>query len=274
MNIFQSIALGIIQGITEFLPISSSAHLVVARWFLNWSDPGIAFDVMLHLGTLVGVVWFFWKTWMKMFKSFFSQKTDNKSVANRKLFLMIIIATIPAGLAGYFFNDYVEKSLRSPMVIGWAMIIFGLLLYVGDKISKVSPFPKEGLRGVERSENVSWLQSIFIGFSQAIALIPGVSRSGVTMTAGLFSGLNRKTAAEFSFLLSAPIILGAGIKKIPEIVNSGGSNLTLFAGFFAAAISGFFAVRFLIKYLEKGSFKPFVWYRIGLGFLILGMLFL
>lgn len=299
MNIFQSIFLGIVQGITEFLPISSSAHLIITREFLHWQDPGIAFDVMLHLGTLLGVVWFFWDRWMKMLKSVLLKKTGEEARLNKKLFWMIIAATIPAGVAGYFFNDYVESALRSPIIAGWTMIIFGLVLYAGDKKTsfchpeeRVERSPEKrsfGTSGTSNDRvppetlavaqgslaksaiNISWLKSIIIGFSQALALIPGVSRSGATMTAGLFSGLDRKTAAEFSFLLSAPIIFGAGIKEIPDLAKSGGLNLSAFFGFLAAAISGFLAVRFLIRHLEKGSFLPFVIYRILLGFVILGI---
>ncbi|MFH1175376.1 MAG: undecaprenyl-diphosphatase UppP [bacterium] len=276
MSIFQSIFLGIIQGISEFLPISSSAHLIIAREFLHWQDPGIAFDVMLHWGTLIGVVWFFRSKWMQIFKSFFRrgkykrEEDEARRKQNQKLFWMIAAATIPAGLAGYFFNEYVESVLRSPAVIAGVMILFGILLFIADKVSDFKnafPFKKGGLGGF-----LLWPQSIFIGFSQALALIPGVSRSGATMTAGLFSGLDRKSAAEFSFLLSAPIIFGAGLKELPDFIQSGGLNLSGFLGFITAAISGFIAIKFLIKYLEKGSFRPFVWYRILLGIAILLLL--
>ena len=269
MSIFQSIFLGAVQGITEFLPISSSAHLIIVRWIFHWQDPGIAFDVVLHLGTLIGVVWFFLPRWISMFKSALSRRSDDEIKFNRKLFWMIVVATIPAGLAGYFFNDIIETSLRSPVVVGWTMIIFGILLYIGDK-TRITNYE---LR-ITNTTNIGWWRSVVIGFSQALALIPGVSRSGITMTTGLFSGLDRKTAAEFSFLLAAPIIFGAGVKKIPDFIKSGGMNFSLILGFLSAAIFGFLAVRFLIRHLEKGSYKPFAWYRVAVGVLIFGVFIL
>ncbi len=290
MNIFQSVFLGFVQGITEFLPISSSAHLIIARWIFDWQDPGIAFDVVLHFGTLIGVVWFFFPRWIKTFKSVFSQKSNDEIKFNRKLFLMIVVATVPAGLAGYFFNDIIESNLRSPMIVGWTMIIFGVLLYIGDKISNFKSLPallrkesRAGLPALLRKEsqagqisnlNINWRQSLTIGFSQTLALIPGVSRSGITMTTGLFGGLDRKTAAEFSFLLAAPIIFGAGAKEIPDLVKSGGLSASLILGFLSAMIFSFLAVKFLIEHLEKGSYKPFAWYRIIVGILIIGVVLL
>ncbi|TRZ77342.1 undecaprenyl-diphosphatase UppP [bacterium] len=267
INVFQSIFLGAVQGITEFLPISSSAHLVLVRWIFNWQDPGIAFDVVLHFGTLIGVVWFFFPKWIDMFKSVFSRKSDNEIKFNRKLFWMIVVATIPAGLVGFLFNDVIEGSLRSPMVVGWTMIIFGILLWLGDKyrIKNIE------LR-IKNTTNIGWWRSMAVGFLQALALIPGVSRSGITMTAGLFSGLDRKTAAEFSFLLAVPIIFGAGLKEIPTLIGSGGLTVSLILGFLSAAIFGFLAVRFLIKHLERGSYKPFAWYRVIIGILIVRMI--
>ena len=267
MNFFQSIFLGAVQGITEFLPISSSAHLIIVRWLFYWQDPGIAFDVVLHFGTLIGVVWFFFPRWINIFKAVFSRKSDQEIKFNRKLFWMIVVATIPAGLAGFFFNNFIESRLRSPMVVGITMIAFGILLYIGDRFVsyefQVMSFKK-----------IRWWRSVVIGFSQALALIPGVSRSGITMTTGLFSGLDRKTAAEFSFLLATPIIFGAGVKEIPTLIGSGGLSTSLFLGFISSAIFGFLAVRFLIKHLEKGSYKPFAWYRVAVGILIVGVIIL
>jgi len=202
-----------------------------------------------------------------MFKSVLSKKSDQEIRFSRKLFWMIIVATIPAALVGYFFNDIIESNLRSPMVVGITMIAFGILLYVGDRFVSYE-------FQVMSSKKIGWWRSVAIGFSQALALIPGVSRSGITMTTGLFSGLDRKTAAEFSFLLATPIILGAAIKKIPTFIMSGGLNLSLILGFLSAAISGFLAVRFLIRYLEKGSYKPFAWYRVAVGILIIGIVVL
>lgn len=285
MNIFQSIFLGIVQGITEFLPVSSSAHLILARWIFSWQDPGIAFDVMLHWGTLIGVLWFFRKMWVRLFKSilpsrFLGQHKD-ATAKNRKMLAILIVATIPGAAAGYLFNDYVENALRSPVVIAISMIFLGVLLFVADKKSETKKqrnketvgigccacrsFTKEGA-----NPPLNWREGILIGCAQALAIVPGVSRSGATMTAGLFTGLDRKTAAEFSFLLSAPIIFGAGVKEIPDLIKSGGLNFSLILGFLAAAISGFLAIKFLINYLEKKSFSAFAWYRIivGLGIII------
>lgn len=287
MNIIQSIFLGAIQGVTEFLPISSSAHLILARWIFHWPDPGIAFDVILHWGTLIGVLWFFRKTWIRLFKSvlpsrFLRQRKDI-AAKNRKMLGILIIATIPGAAAGYLFNDYAENVLRSPMIIAIMMILLGVLLFVGDKKAETKKQSaswrnKEtveigwGANPFANKREIEWWNGILIGCAQAVAIVPGVSRSGATMTAGLFAGLDRKTAAEFSFLLSAPIIFGAGLKEISDLIKLGRLNLSLILGFLAAAISGFLAIKFLVNYLEKKNFSAFAWYRIIAGAVILAII--
>lgn len=249
----QSIILGIVQGLSEFLPISSTAHLVVVPYFFNFKDPGLTFNVFLHLGTLVAIVSFFFKDWIKILKE------------RSKLLWLIIIGTIPAGILGYFFESYIESSFRSPLIISFTLIIFAILLYLSDYFVNHKREIKE----------INWWQSVVIGIAQAIALIPGVSRSGVTMTAGLFLGLKRKDSAKFSFLLATPIMIGATLYRFRELFELEGNlfnGLSLGAailGFVFALVAGYLAIKYLLKYLGRGSFLPFVIYRIVLAIIII-----
>jgi len=251
MEIFQSAILGVIQGVTEFWPISSTAHLAIFPWFLNWNDPGLTFDVALHMGTLVAIIIFFWRDWVTIFRR-----------ENRILLWFILVGTIPGAIAGYLLNSYAETALRAPVIIAASLIIFGIILYLADQYGK----------RYDDIRHLSWGKAIFIGIAQAIAIIPGVSRSGVTMSAGLLAGLKRSQAAKYSFMLAAPVMFGAGTFKANEIYQVGfidGNWLLITVGFISALIAGILAIRFLLGLLQKTGFSIFVWYRFILAIVII-----
>lgn len=268
MEVFQAVILGIIQGITEFLPISSSGHLVLTPWLFVWEDPGLSFNVALHFGTLIAVLAYFWRDWLEIFasvKNKLLKKTKNKkkSKYNSSTLWLLVIATIPGILAGYFFNDYAETVFRNPLLIAFTLVIFGLLLYMADRQSKTARDISE----------LSLVDSVVIGLAQAIAIIPGVSRSGVTITAGLMQGLDRKSAARFSFLLSTPVILGATVFQAKNFFASS-IGMAEILGIAAAAVSGYFAIFGLLRFVEGVGYRVFFWYRLFLGMVILLMVLL
>jgi undecaprenyl-diphosphatase len=248
--LFEAIILGIIQGLTEFFPVSSTGHLILFTWFFKIGGivDTLSFDVALHLGTLVAVVVYFYRDWIEMMTT------------NRKLFLLLVIATIPAGLAGYFLNDIVESVFRSPIIIAAALISVSCVMWASERFQKS--------RDIDR---LTVLDAVIIGIAQILALIPGVSRSGITISAGLFRDLRRETATRFSFLMSTPIIAGATTLHMMKIFRSESDyniNIIL-AGVLSSGIAGFFAIRFLMNFFRKHSLNTFVYYRIGLGILIL-----
>ena len=261
MTVFQAVIMGLVQGLAEFLPISSTAHLILFPWFFGW-DPklfDLTFDVALHMGTLLAVLIFFWRDWVNLITAAVKALGGVSTVESR-LFWYLVIAVIPGGVFGVLLDKKAETMFRSPLPIAIMLIVMGLVLYWADR---------QGSKrlGIER---VGLGSSLLIGFSQAIALIPGVSRSGITMTAGLASGLNREAAARFSFLLSAPIILGAGLVKVPELLKTPGAvNLAFWISIIVSALAGMASIGFLLRYLQRKSFVPFVWYRLLLGVLIL-----
>lgn len=271
MTISQAIILGLIQGLGEFLPISSLGHLALAPWLFGFPDPGLSFDVALHFGTLLAVLFYFRKDWIDIVKYSFQYLLTPKReppsanyhllASNYRLLITLIIATIPGAIFGFYLENAAENYLRHPLLISGALLIGGLFLYVADKksISKNSP-------------PVTFRQSFLIGLSQAIAIIPGISRSGATITAGLFLGLDRVSAARFSFLLSAPIIFGAMIFKLDDFFQQGIGALEI-AGVFASTLSGFLAIKLLLSLVEKLSYKIFFWYRAVLASLILILFF-
>ncbi len=273
MTIFHSFLLGLIQGASEFLPISSSAHLTIIPWLFGFPDPGLSFDVALHAGTLVAVILYFYRDWINIFEITFlkskSQIPNLKSQINsncqlpianynQKILYFLILATIPGVLAGYFLESYAETVFRSPLLIALALSAAGFALYLVDK------------HHVHRKnlQKITWLDSFIIGLSQAAAIIPGISRSGATITAGLALGLNRESAARFSFLLSTPVILGAAVKQFPQLWAAGISYSLLFA-VIGASISGWLAIKYLLKFVERSSYVVFFWYRLALAAVIL-----
>ncbi len=256
MTIFQAVVLGIVQGLAELLPISSSAHLALAPYFLGWSDPGLAFDVALHLGTLIALVWYFRAEWIDMTKSAWRIATTRRiETVHDKRLVYLVVATIPGGIGGLLLNDLAETTFRSPMIIGTTLVVMGVLLWAVDRWSARARVLEE----------VTMRDAIIVGCAQVLALIPGVSRSGSTITAGRFLKLDRPSAARFSFLMSMPITLAAVILKVPEAVRSHGLSAPLVAGVVAAAISSWLAITVLLRYVSKHSFGVFAVYRIILA---------
>lgn len=265
MDIFQAVILGLIQGLGEFLPISSSGHLILAPWVFGWEDQGLAFDIALHFGTLIAVVGFFWKEWFAIFAAFFG--IHHKLCEERKYppnFLPLLVAgTIPGAFLGFLFEEKVETILRSPWVVVTSLAIFGGLLYLADLKSKKS----------KEMNMITLKDTLLIGFAQALAIIPGTSRSGVTITVGLALGFGRKGAAKFSFLLATPIIFGAAMYKLKDLLGAGIGTPEL-VGIAVSAISGFLAIAGLLKFVEKVSYKVFFWYRIALAVVIALLIFI
>jgi undecaprenyl-diphosphatase len=264
MPLYQAIVLAIVQGLTEFLPISSTAHLTLFPWLFGWEDPGLTFDVALHAGTLVAVAVYFWRMWVDMLMSLAGVGPADAETKRqeRRLFWLLVIGTIPGGLAGWLFENAAETKLRSPFIIAAALIIVGLMMWWGDHISARN----------HNLNEVNLKDAIVVGISQAFAVIPGVSRSGATMTGGLFCGMKRETSARFSFLLSTPIIAGAALKKGLEMYHEGipaAMRLPLIVGVIISAIVGYLVIAGLMRYLERRTFKIFVVYRLALGVIVL-----
>jgi undecaprenyl-diphosphatase len=261
MELFQAFILGMVQGLGEFLPISSSAHLIITPYLFNWPDQGLAFDVALHWGTLVAVIAYFrWDIWNLARGFFHSLLPSTRNFENniyQKLSWLIIAATIPAAIIGKLFEREVETVFRNPLLIAVTLTVVGFILLLADKYgSKLKNLNK-----------VSWVDAAVIGCAQAIAIIPGISRSGATITAGLLQGLTREDAARFSFLMSVPIILGAGILKLPEISHIQ-NQASLLVGFLSSTIFGFLAIKYMLKYIANKSFAVFAWYRFALAIII------
>jgi undecaprenyl-diphosphatase len=266
MPLYQAIILAVIQGVAEFLPISSTAHLVLFPWVLGWKDPGLTFDVALHAGTLVAVVLYFWQDWLQMILAAvgLGAPSDPEAAQRRRLFWYLVIATVPAGIAGLLFEKAAEEQFRQPIVIGLAMIIVALVMWAGEHTGD----HRDGV------ESVSFASAFIIGVSQALAVIPGVSRSGITMSTGLFRGLKREAVARFSFLLSTPIIAGAAAKKALEIHKTGlpaDMHLPFLAGIAVSAVVGYGVIAWLLRYLSRRTFKVFIIYRLALGVLVLAL---
>lgn len=251
--------LGLAQGLGEFLPISSSAHLVLVPWFFRWDDPGLTFDIALHLGTLIAVVLYFWKDWWQLVIAGF---TDVGSAKGR-LFWYLAAASVPGAAAGFLFEEKAETIFRSPVLIAAMLIGMGVLLYWADRVSA---------KRIEMN-GITFKMSVLIGLSQALAIIPGVSRSGVTMTTGLMTGTTREGAARFSFLLSTPIILGAAMVKLPYVLsNPSVISVNFVWGMMVSCVAGIFSISFLLRYVQTKNFLPFAWYRFLLGAFVLIMM--
>jgi undecaprenyl-diphosphatase len=261
MDFWHTLALAVLQGLTEFLPISSSAHLILLPRLLGWSDQGLAFDVAVHVGTLTAVIVYFRSELSVMARDWGSSLVGQPPTTESRLVWAVLLATVPAGLAGLLFNGIIETSLRSPIVIAIATIGFGLLLWLSDAF---------GTR-VRDEHGLTWKDVLVVGLAQALSLIPGTSRSGITMTAGLSMGLSRRGAARFSFLLAIPLILLAGSFEVVELAGQSGKADwdALLTGIVASAISAYFCIEFFIKLIERIGMFPFVLYRLLLGVVLL-----
>lgn len=260
MNIFQAIVLGLVQGLTEFIPISSSAHLILFPWLFGWKDPGLAFDVFLHIGTLGAVFIYFFGDWWNVLRAGLASIIERRVGwdRDRLLFWYLVFGTIPAAAAGFLFHDYFEGGFRTPLLIAVALGFVGFLLFwIDGKYPAIRPV-----------EDMSMKDALWIGCAQALALIPGVSRSGATMTMGRLLGFNREAAARFSFLLSVPIIVAAAtfeVRNLFEVGQLGVPVSQLVAGMIASFIAGITSIFFLINYLKTADFGVFAWYRIALA---------
>jgi undecaprenyl-diphosphatase len=264
VTLTQAIFLGIIQGLAEFLPISSSAHLALAPWLFHWPDPGLAFDVALHVGTLVAVLGFFRAQWISLIvaaKNIVVKRRVETEEERRVLFL--IIATIPGAIAGLALEEYAETAFRDPRLIAAVLIVMGLLLWLVDKSARQDR-PLATMR---------WTDALMIGLAQMFAILPGVSRSGSTITAGRGLRFTREGAAVFSFLMSMPIIAAAAILKVPQVLRTEGLSPTLVAGVLASAVSGWIAITILLRFVVRRSYGIFAIYRVVLGLIILAVAF-
>jgi undecaprenyl-diphosphatase len=263
LTVFQAIVLGIVQGLAEFLPISSSAHLRLTPWLFGWEEPGLAFDVALHLGTLIALVWFFWQEWMTLARAFFSGMKKLVTGArpfteSERRFLWVTIATIPGGVAGFVLQGFAEGPFRNPVLNGVMLIIMGVILWAADRYARQD-------RGVP---DMTLKDAIIVGVAQMFAIIPGVSRSGSTITAGRAIGLSREAAAVFSFMLSLPIIFAAVVYKGREAIAEG-ISVQLVAGVISAAVSGWLAIAVLLKFVARNNYAIFAVYRFVFGGIVL-----
>lgn len=273
MHIFEALVLGIVQGLTEFLPVSSTAHLILFPWALGWDSPmlnSLTFDVALHLGTLVSVLYYFRADWARLIAAFVSSiKNRRISGVDERTAWLLVAACLPAGVLGIMFEDYVETTLRSPLIIVVTLVGVSLLMVAAERAAKMRAMSLP-------VDEMTLTHALVIGFAQASALIPGVSRSGATITAGLWSGYSRADAARFSFLLSTPVIAGACALKLGHLVNGmpEGEAAAFAAGAVASGLSGYAAIAFLIRYLAKRPLYVFAAYRVALAAGILCVYFL
>lgn len=258
ISAFQAAVLGILQGLTEFLPVSSSAHLILAPWFFGWEDPGLAFDVALHMGSLLALLIYYRRDWIMIIHDAISG--DRRG---RRLLGLLIVASVPGAIFGFLFEKQAETVFRSPLLIAGTLALLGLALWIFDQIA---PQARD-------LDEIRFSDALLIGVAQAFALIPGVSRSGATITVGRLLGINRQDAANFSFLMSTPIIAGAGMLKMHELLHSGMTS-TLTAGFVASAVFSLAAIAILITYVRSRSYRIFAWYRLALAAVVIGVYFM
>lgn len=268
-DVLRAIVLGIVQGLTEFLPVSSSGHLIVVRELFGWEfADDLTFDVALHIGTTVALVAFFWSEWMRMLRSAYrwarngGRDPEPDPLYNARLLALLAVASVPAGVAGLLFNGFIEEHVRSPLIVGAMLLAFGVVLLAAERLASL----RRDVRDVGLAD------AIIIGGAQAISLVPGVSRSGVTISAALARGLNRQDAARYSFLLSTPVIAAAGALKVVQAVDEGVASdelAPIAVGAVVAAVVGWLAIRYLLRLVRTGSFVPFVLYRFAAGLFVL-----
>jgi len=264
VTVFQAFVLGIVQGLSEFLPISSSAHLALAPWLFGWRDPGLAFDVALHVGTLVALLWYFRDQWLALIKATATIVAHRRvETEEERRVVYLIIATIPGAIAGLALEKYAETAFRDPRLIAVVLIVMGLVLWLVDA-KATQERPLQAMR---------WTDALFIGLAQMFAILPGVSRSGSTITAGRALKLTREGAAVFSFLMSMPIIAAATILKVPEVIRGQGIDAPLIVGVVASGISGWLAIAVLLRFVAHRSYGVFAVYRVAVGLIVLAIAF-
>jgi undecaprenyl-diphosphatase len=264
MSVFEAFVLGVLQGLAEFLPISSSAHLALAPWVFGWQDPGLAFDVALHVGTLVAVLWYFNQEWRNLAAAFVRLLRRRRADTDEdRRVVYLVIATIPGAIAGFVLEDHAESTFRDPVLIATALMVMGVILWLVDR-SAAHDRPLSSMR---------WGDALMVGLGQMFAIIPGVSRSGSTITAGRALRLSREAAAVFSFLMSAPITFAAIVLKVPDALRESGFSPPLIVGVLASAISGWLAITVLLKLVARRGYGIFAAYRLALGCAILALAF-
>jgi undecaprenyl-diphosphatase len=268
MPIFQVIVLGIVQGLTEFLPISSTAHLALIPWLFGWKDQGLGFDIALHVGTLLAVIIYFFRDWVQILVQGFGVRSggDPDLSRNRYLLWLLAIASIPVGIAGFIFKQQAETTWRSPYVIGTMLIVVGLLMWAAEYMGR-----KQKDMG-----HITSADAIAIGIAQALAVVPGTSRSGITISAGLFRNLDRRAAARFSFLLSTPAIAAAAGKDFWDLAKHQGGlpadmRVPFAVGILVSAIVGCLTIKFFMDFLRRSTFTPFIIYRIIFGIIVIAL---
>jgi len=266
LDFLHAIVLGIVQGLTELLPVSSSAHLLIIPKIMHWKSFGLAFDVSLHTGTTLAIIIFFFKDYWQILISYFKKETTLYKKTDQKLGLAIALSCIPAGIVGLLFQDVIENYFRSPIIAGANLIVFGIILFLADHLFK----------GTKKTDGITYLDALFIGIFQTLALIPGVSRSGITITAGLVRKLKRAEAARFSFLMIAPLVAGATVLELykmhSSLIKSGKWQLFLnhqiyvfIVGSFVSCIVGILCIKYFLQFLKKFRLDAFVIYRIIVG---------
>jgi len=270
MELLSAAILGIIQGLTEFLPISSSAHLILVPWLLGWNPKGLVFDVALHVGTAAAILAYFCRDWVTLIHEAILGILAGKPLGNpqRKLAWLLVVGSLPAGIVGLLFEKQVETTLRSPLVTVVTLALLAAVLYLAERTS----------RRIRSLQDYGWADAIWIGLSQALALIPGVSRSGITMSAAMLRDSDRCTAARFSFLLATPVTVGAGMFELWKFIHTVRISAVepvnwtvLAAGVLCAAVTGFLCIRYFLRYLQTRTFVPFVVYRLMLAAAVLLM---
>lgn len=268
MTIFEAAVLAVIQGLTEFLPISSSAHLALAPWLFGWKDQGLTFDIALHFGTLCAVLIYFFKDWLQLASQAFGVGNftpDPLMAKNRHLLWWLAVASLPVGVVGLLIKDYTETVLRNPYVMGTNLILFGILMGVADA--------RPGRRKL--FDGITFPDAMTVGFAQALALIPGVSRSGVTLTAGLFRNIDRAAAARFSFLLSTPATVAAAAKAFLDFRKAGGMEpgmeLPFAVGILVSGVTGLAVIAFFLNFLRTRNLRVFVIYRVVFGIIVIAL---
>ncbi len=262
ITVFQAFVLGALQGVAEFLPISSSAHLSLAPWAFHWPEPGLAFDVALHVGTLAALLWYFRVEWVRLARAgVHILATRRVQTDDERRALFIVIATVPGGLAGKLLQHQAETVFRAPALTAVALIVMGALLWVVDRQASRT----------RAAGDMRWTDALLIGGAQAFAIIPGVSRSGATITAGRALRFNRSDAAVFSFVMSIPIIFGAAVLELPKAIRVSGITAPLVVGVLTAAVSSLFAITVVLRFVQTRSFAVFAWYRFALGAAVLAL---
>ena len=269
MPLYQVIVLAIIQGLTEFIPVSSTAHLILAPWLLHWKDPGLSFDIALHAGTLLALLLYFFRDWLQIIAQGFGMRygDDSQLRQNPRLLWLLALGSIPVGIAGLLFNKQADGPWRNPFVIGPMLIGVGVLMWIAESLSS-------------RRKDIGQLSATdatAIGLAQALAVVPGASRSGTTIAAGLFRDLDRAAAARFAFLLSTPALAAAVLKGAWDIKKQGGipagMGVPIGVGIGVSAVVGALVIGFLLDFLRRHTLKPFVYYRIIFGIIVIALAF-